>query len=80
MNFMVTFTKPEDYQPEEGVEPDEEFKEIATFKIMDDGKIQLLEIDGNAIGDDEDKPKKKKPKGMIDKASEDFDPAAQAGT
>lgn len=77
IKFMVTFTKPEDYQIPEGVEPDEEFKEVATFKVGDDGKIQLLEIDGNALVDDS-KKKKNKPKGIIEKANDDFDPAAQS--
>lgn len=76
---MVTFTKPDEYAIPEGVEPDEEFKEIATFKVGDDGKISLLEIDGNALKSDDDK-KKKKPRGMIEKSKEDFDPASQAGT
>jgi hypothetical protein len=76
---MVTFTMPDDYKLPEGVEPDEEWDEIATFKTGDDGKVQLVAIDGNALKDDSDK-KKKKPKGIIEKSEEDFDPAAQSGT
>lgn len=76
---MVTLTKPEDYQIPEGVEEGEEFDEIATFKVDEDGKLQMLALDGNKLEEDKS-TKKKKPKGAIQKSEEDFDPAAQSGT
>jgi hypothetical protein len=46
----LTFPIPEGFQPPENIDSDDTFQAMATFKVVDDDQLQLVDIEGYQIG------------------------------
>jgi hypothetical protein len=49
----LTFDMPEGFSPPENLDSDETFQAMATFKVVSEGELQLVDVDGYQIGDED---------------------------
>jgi hypothetical protein len=49
----LTFPIPEGFQPPENLDSDDTFQAMATFKVVDENKLQLIDVEGYQIGDED---------------------------
>lgn len=53
MADTVTFDEPEGFVPPEKLDSDDTFQAMATFKVLGNGELQLIDIDGYALESEE---------------------------
>jgi hypothetical protein len=49
----LSFEMPEGFTPPENLDSDDTFQAMATFKVVAEGELQLVDIDGYQIGDED---------------------------
>ena len=49
----LTFPIPEGFQPPENLDSDNTFQAMATFKVVDEGELQLVDVEGYQIGEED---------------------------
>lgn len=53
MAKTVTFDEPEGFVPPENLDSDDTFQAMATFKVLPSNQLQLVDIEGYEVGEDE---------------------------
>jgi hypothetical protein len=46
----LTFPMPEGFQPPENLDSDDTFQAMATFKVVGEGELELVDVEGYQIG------------------------------
>jgi hypothetical protein len=49
----LTFPIPQGFQPPENLDSDDTFQAMATFKVVDEDELQLVDVEGYQIGDED---------------------------
>jgi hypothetical protein len=49
----LTFPTPDGFQPPEHLDSDDTFQAMATFKVVSDGQLELVDIEGYQIGQED---------------------------